>query len=316
MKIIKGKTFGPRRVVAYGPPGVGKSTFACKAEKDGPPSPGVLVLDWERGLEHIGPNRVEGPRTWSACLSLSQEACESKGDWDTVVIDTADALEKILIAETCVKMKKFSVTEGFGGVEAVGMRWRELLNILELARAKGRSVHIVAHVDTVNVKDPTMPKDYRKYIGSLTKFSWLETLRWADAVMFADYDHGVVDGRSVSLGTRSLRTVEGTGYDAKHRPNIAATLPLSWAAYEREFKRYDRTAAQILESIRGKVRALPPGAIKDTDAFVASMNEAIEDVDALVRIECKLEERETKTETKPTSDTIPAPAAGPAPGSP
>lgn len=283
--IVRGKTFGPMRRVVFGPPGVGKSTFACKAESGTKPG-NVLALDFENGLDRIGPDRVVGPKTWDASLALVREACEGRGDWDTVVIDTIDALEHLAAKEICAKGKKESLADfGYGdGYFAVAAKWRELLFILEGAKAKGRSVHLVGHVTTATVKDPTLPKDHAKQIASLTKHSWGATHQWADAVLFADYDRGMVEGRAIMTGDRLLRTVAGTGYDAKHRPNIAPCLPLSWRAYEKEFRRYERTAKEIADRIMSL--ATTPELRTKAEGYV---REAGEDVEKLVRIEVNLE---------------------------
>lgn len=313
LNIVRGRTFGSKRRVIFGPPGVGKSTFACKTV-DGRFG-NVLVFCFEEGVEEIGvprilPSKEPRIRTWDGSMSCIREACEGQGDWDTVVIDTADALENLAAKEICQKEKKLSLADfGWGdGFHMVAARWRELLFILEGAKAKNRSVHLVGHVTTATIKDPTLPKDHAKQIASLTKHSWGATHQWADAVLFADYERGMVEGRAIMTGERLLRTVAGTGYDAKHRPNIAPTLPLSWKAYEREFKRYERTHAQIIESIRAKAALAPKGTI-DEVAFKAALDLAGEDVEKLVRIELKTEE---KLDNK-NNGVTPSDPSGPAP---
>lgn len=292
------------RRVFYGPPGVGKSTMACKGELG---CPKVLALDYERGLDQIGPDRVSGPETWEASLKLIREAVNDKGDWDTVVIDTIDKLEDQAAKELCAKAKKEFLTDfGYGdGYFAVAAKWRELLGILEGAKAKGRSVHLVGHVTASTVKDPTLPKDHQKFIAALTKHSWGSTHQWADAILFADYERGMSEGRAVMTGERLLHTVAGTGFDAKHRPNIKARLPLSWVAYEREFRRFERSASAIRDRIMSL--AATPELKEKAAEFIKG---AGEDVEKLVRIEVKLEEKLDikSTETGGTPNGHPAPA--------
>jgi hypothetical protein len=240
---------------------------------------------------------VLGAATWEESLKQVREVCCDKGDWDTVVLDTADALEQIAAREVCAKGKKESLSDfGYGdGYFAVATKWRELLALLEQASAHGRAVHVVGHVQTATTKDPTMPKDYSKFVAALTKHSWGATHQWADAILFADYDRGMIEGRAIMTGGRSLHTVAGTGFDAKHRPNIASPIPLSWAAYERECKRLDREPKVILEAIRALAAAAT--AQVDKTKFDASLALAGEDVEKLVRIEIKLEEKAKETST-------------------
>lgn len=297
LQIIRGRTFGPMRRVVFGPPGVGKSSFSA--------TPKVIALDCERGLDHIGCDRVPWAPTFDGNLALIREMCIGAGAWDTVMLDTADALEQQAAKEICAKEKKLSLADfGWGdGFHMVAARWRELLFILEGAKAKNRSVHLVGHVTTATIKDPTLPKDHSKQIASLTKHSWGATHQWADAVLFADYARGMVEGRAIMTGERLLRTVAGTGYDAKHRPNIAPELPLSWKAYEREFKRYERQAKDIVDRILSLTTT--PELRAKAEAYV---RDAGEDVEKLVRIEVNLE-----TKIKETNGVLAPDPSGPAP---
>lgn len=251
MKIISGKTFPPQRRVLYGPSGVGKSTFAC-AES------GALALDYERGLEHIGIDRVVGPDRWEASLALVREACAGPGAHKAVVIDTIDKLEEQLAEDICAKgidgkFKKTLAEYGFqAGFRVLEARWREFLFELESAAKHGRSVTLVAHVKRDTVRDP-MLGDYAKWGAALHKDCWTATFRWADAGLFATYETGLVDGRAVTTGARVLHTVSGTGFDAKHRPNIAPLLPLTWEAYVEAVAMGNRGPAEITASIRAMV---------------------------------------------------------------
>ena len=248
MKIVSGKTFPPQRRVLYGPPGVGKSTFACA-------EPGALALDYERGLEHIGVDRVTAPATWDESLALIREACAGPGSHKSVVIDTVDKLEEQLAKRICqdgIDGKKLPTLAHYGyhaGFRVLEARWRELLFELECAAAHGRSVTLVAHVKRESVKDP-MLGDYAKWIAAIHRDCWTATFRWADAGLFATYETGLSDGRAITTGQRQLHTVSGTGFDAKHRPNISPVLPLSWEAYDHAVQGSRRLAEDICASIR------------------------------------------------------------------
>jgi hypothetical protein len=243
MNIIRGRsTPAPRRII-YGPPGVGKSTFACA-------EPGALALDYEDGLDAIGADRVKGARTWSETVALAREACTGPGEHRAVIVDTIDRLEDQATLLVCAEGKKKSLADfGYGdGYEALATKWRELLFVLEGAREHGRAVTLVAHVQNKPVDDPTMGT-YGKYIATLQKRCWTSTHRWADAVLFANYEGGLVEGRAILTGARKLYTQAATGFDAKHRPNIASPLPLSWEAYAEAVSASQRTVEEILLAI-------------------------------------------------------------------
>jgi energy-coupling factor transporter ATP-binding protein EcfA2 len=246
VNILRGKTFPPARIVVYGPSGVGKSTFACAA-------PGVLALDYEHGLHEIGPSRVLGAATWTESLALVREACEGSGDWTQVTIDTLDKLFDQCAAEVVKGGKKGEKTlSDFGwgdGFEAAAGRWRELLFILEGARAKGRSVVLVAHVQQQTSDDPQTGGKTVKSIAAIDKRSWGATHRWADAILFADYERGLSDKRVVMTGERILHTQAGTGFDAKNRWGLPKEMPLSWTEFERARQALCRTPDEVRKSI-------------------------------------------------------------------
>jgi len=279
MQIIKGKRFPPSRIVVYGPSGVGKSTWACSAQ-------GALALDYESGLEQVGVDRVTGASTWSGTMALLREAC-GPGGHSALVVDTLDRIEEQATEEVCrigVKGKSVKSLADFGygdGYEAVSALWRELLGVLEGARQHGRDVILVAHVQKRTEEDPVLGK-YDKYVAALQKRTWGSTHRWADAVLFADYERGLVEGRAIFSGARVLHTVAGTGFDAKNRWGLAPVLPLSWEA----FSAARASASRTSEEMRGRIRSLlTPETSARGEELVSS---AGEDVSRLVAIEVAL----------------------------
>jgi len=270
-------------MVVFGTPGVGKSTFACGA-------PGVLALDYERGLSEIGPDRVEGETTWERSLALVREVCTMPGDHRTIVIDTIDKLEDQATDDVCrvgIKGRSVKSISDFGysdGFEAQLARWRELLFTLESARDHGREVILVAHVQNKTQDDPQLGS-YGKWIAALSRRCWGATHRWADAVLFAQYEQGLIEGRVVMTGERVLRTTAGSGYDAKNRWSLPPVLSLSWDAFAAARASCQRPASEVIAGIRAL-------ATEDTRAKAEEyISLAAEDVPRLLAVERKLKER-------------------------
>ena len=244
LSIVEGRTNPPARVVLYGPSGSGKSTWACGA-------PDVLALDAENGLDQIGPRRVIAPSSWIESLCVLKEMCAGQGSHRTVVIDTGDKLQEQAIDAVCKEGKKASIEDfGYGsGWEAVLTKWRELLFLLEAARPAGRQVILVAHVQSKIQDDPMLGK-YDKFIAAISKRCWGVTHRWADAVLFATYEQGLIEGRAIMTGERLLYTTAATGFDAKNRWKLPPVLPLSWSAFDEARRSASRPAEEIVASIR------------------------------------------------------------------
>jgi hypothetical protein len=291
MQIIRGVHHPPARIVIYGPSGCGKSTFACGGY--GSIRDDVLALDYEQGLDEIGVDRVPGAASWNDSLALIREACTASGPWRTVIVDTIDRLEDQAALEVCREGKKKTLADfGYGdGYEAVAAKWRELLFLLESARAHGREVILVAHVQSKIQDDPMLGK-YDKFIAALSKRCWGATHRWADAVLFAQYEQGLIEGRAIMTGARTLYTSAGTGYDAKNRWGLPIALPLSWTA----FAEARASLARSAEEVRASIRAIASDP-KATDAIRTTaekyITEAGEDVPRLVATETALKKKLT-----------------------
>jgi hypothetical protein len=292
MNITRGKTHPAPRVVVYGPSGVGKSSFACGVDHPSTsPRKDVVAIDYESGLDEIGVARVRGPDGWEESLKLVREACAGQGDYTTIAIDTIDRLEEQATRLVCTEGKKKSLADfGYGdGFEALVTKWRELLFVLESAREKQRTVILVAHVQQKPQDDPRIGK-YDKYVAAMQKRCWGATHRWADAVLFADYERGLHEGRAIMTGTRELHTCAGTGFDAKNRWGLPPVLPLSWAAFDRERVRRLRSTDEVKASIVSLIRA-------DDDA--SKLNEHLtaagDDVSRLCVIETALLKKRKET---------------------
>jgi len=90
--IIKGKIKRAKKVIIYGPEGVGKSTFASWFPKP-------LVIDVERSADELEVDKID-------CRDKTyNEICELIGehgfDYKTIIIDTFDWFEEKIIEHVC-----------------------------------------------------------------------------------------------------------------------------------------------------------------------------------------------------------------------
>jgi AAA domain len=293
VNLIRGVAHPPERLVVYGPSGVGKSRFACTEYYGGQARQDVLALSYERGLEQIGVTRTEGAQDWDGSMALIKEACTGKHEFKTIVIDTVDRLEDQAAALICKRGKKgqpmtdlaaFGYNDGF---EALAAKWRELLFLLEGASPHGREVILIAHVKREMQHDPILG-DYGKYVAAIHKLCWGITHRWADAVLFGNYEQGLVEGRAVMTGERSLYTQAGTGFDAKNRWSLPPVLPLSWKSFQDARASARRTPEEVIAAIRAI-------ATQDTkDKAEEFIKKAGLDTPALVRVENALKDKVAK----------------------
>jgi hypothetical protein len=280
-EIIKGTGSPAPRMLIYGQPGVGKSTLAASMPKP-------LFLDFDRGVEQLGPDRVIPPSDWPGILSLIDDVVELN-EYKTIVIDTIDPAEEAAVRYVCESAKKASLADfDWGsGYELLAQQWRIFLSKLERARERDVAVCMLAHAIVRTAQDPTLG-DYDAYAPQLQKKTWAATHRWCDLVGFATFDAARVpdEKRAIVTGERVLRTVHGTGFEAKNRYGLPETLPLDWRALADAMKAHGESP----EKVRERILALAKGTPFEAKA-AERVGEAKNDVRKLLTIEDALKRK-------------------------
>ena len=239
MKIIKGVIDKPARVLVFGQPGVGKTTFACSA-------PNPIVIQAERGSDQFDVQRFEQAKSWQDIQAQVRWLATEEHDRKTVVIDTLDAAESLLFADICAEPKVNTIEDvggGYGkGYTRAVEKWRELLADLEhLSTTRGMAVVFTAH-STVKVFANPEGADYEQWIPALNRRSWATLYGWCDAVLFAHYEMANTEtdieskGKAVNTGKRLLRSSKSAAVEAKNRYGLPATIELrageGWAHFD------------------------------------------------------------------------------------
>jgi hypothetical protein len=258
MKIITGKQARPRRILLYGQHGVGKSTWASEA-------PNPLFLNIEDGLGDIDCSKTEKLESFGAVCKAIEWAAGSQ--YRTIVLDTADWLERLIFNQVATDAGKSNITEiGFGkGYGEAVRKWEYTLGLLESARLRGKGIVLLAHARVVRFENPET-QAYDRYELDLHKSSSGMLQEWCDEVLFASFrvftrteDQGFGKERTIALGgkERYIRTNESAAAVAKNRLRLPDELPMSWAAY-----------AQYLASYAApKVEETTPPAMQEAAEF-------------------------------------------------
>lgn len=234
--VQRGKLKQPMRLVMYGPPGIGKSTFAAHA-------PAPIFLGAEKGTANLDVARFPQPERWQDAHEALRTLWNEEHGFKTLVVDTLDWLEPLIHDEVCAedKDKPASIDDiGYGkGFNVALSKWRLFLGRLEkLCDARGMNIILLAHCHVKTFKAPDV-EHYDRYEMKLhAKASGL-IQEWADEVLFANYET-LIDKdartkavRGMSDGTRLLHTVRHACWDAKNRHDLPAELKLSWDDYAR-----------------------------------------------------------------------------------
>ena len=98
MNITKGVIPTAKKVVIYGPEGIGKTTFAARF-------PGAVFLDTEGSTVHMDVARFDNPVTWADILATVDWAIANHDQIGTFVIDTMDWAEAMAFRAVCEEKK-------------------------------------------------------------------------------------------------------------------------------------------------------------------------------------------------------------------
>lgn len=232
MRIIRGKISGAKKVICYGPEGIGKSTFAAQF-------PDPLFIDTEGSTKDMDVARTEPPSSWAMLMSQVEEVKKNPSLCRTLVIDTADWAEMLCISHVCNRNQKDSL-ESFGygkGYVYVQEEFGRLLNLLEDIVTGGIHVVLTAHAKMRKFEQPDELGAYDRWEMKLTRQTAPMVKEWADMVLFANYKTFVinVDGQGAQKGKnkaqggkRVLYTTHHSCWDAKNRYGLPDEVPFEY----------------------------------------------------------------------------------------
>lgn len=212
---IKRNTTGAPRIVLYGVAGIGKTTLAACAPKP-------IFLQTEDGLGRIDADAFPRAAKYGDVLEQMSALIREPNDYQTVVLDSLDALEPLLWEHVCAEGGKRTIEDfGYGkGYVAAAGEWRRLLSGFDMLRDAGKAVLLIAHSQVVRFESPEVDA-YDRYQLRLDKRACAVVSDWADAVLFANYRVSAVQSgdrkRGVGDGTRVLYTTERPAFAAKNR---------------------------------------------------------------------------------------------------
>lgn len=230
MNITKGIISKPVKACVYGVEGIGKTTFASQF-------PEPLFFDLDKGSAQLDVSRVTDITSWPLLLSSIKEIYDNPTICKTLVIDTADAAERMCIDYICGKFNKKGIEDfGYGaGYTYLTEEFARFLVQLDACIGQGVNVVVLAHAV---LKTVTLPEEMGTYDHWELKLSSKTTNKvaplvkeWADLLLFANYKTILIeDGtrKKAAGGKRIMYTTHTTFADAKNRFSLAEELPFDY----------------------------------------------------------------------------------------
>lgn len=234
MKIIRGKIKGAKKVVVYGPEGIGKSTFASLF-------PDTLFIDTEGSTKDMDVSRTTPSSSWTMLLEQVEYVRTHKGICKTLVIDTIDWAEQLCVEHICSLHQKSGIEDfGYGnGYVYVKEEFGRFLNKLSEVVDTGVHMVLTAHAQMRKFEQPDEMGAYDRWELKLGKKTTSQTSplvkEWADMLLFANYKtySVAVDDkgkkRKAQGGNRVMYTVHHPCWDAKNRYGLPEEMPFEYS---------------------------------------------------------------------------------------
>lgn len=233
MKIIRGKIPSAKKVVVYGPEGIGKSTFASQF-------PDPVFIDTEGSTKDMDVARMEAPSSWPMLMEQVRYVKSHPDVCRTLVIDTGDWAEMLCSSHICSSNQKTGIEDfGYGkGYIYLQEEFGRLLNLLEeVVKDAGIHVVVTAHAKMRKFEQPDELGAYDRWEMKMSKNVAPMVKEWADMLLFCNYKTIVinVDGQGaqkgknkVQGGKRVMYTAHHSCWDAKNRYGLPEEVPFEY----------------------------------------------------------------------------------------
>ena len=233
--ITKGKVETAKKVVIYGPEGIGKSTLASQF-------PGAVFIDVEGSTKELDVSRYPNPETWNDVETYVNDFIESMPG-KTLVIDTADWAEQLCIAQTCSDLHVKGIEDvGYGkGYVYLAEKFQTFLRKCDDLVEQGVNVVFTAHAQMRKFEQPDEMGAYDRWEMKLTKKVAPLLKEWADMVLFCNYKTNVITDQNTKSkkatgGSRVMYTSHHPCWDAKNRYGLPEQMPMEFSQIKQLFE--------------------------------------------------------------------------------
>lgn len=235
MRIIRGKLPSAKKVVIYGPEGIGKSTLASKF-------PDPVFIDTEGSTKDMDVARFEKPTSWEMLMEQLRYVKSNPDICKTLVIDTADWAEQMCVQDLCARNGKKGIEDfGYGnGYVYAKEEFGRFLNFLGDIVDIGINVVLTAHAHIRKFEQPEEMGSYDRYELKLGKKTQSQTAplvkEWADMLLFCNYKTLSVSAddkgkkHKAQGGRRVMYTSHHPCWDAKNRYGLPEEVPFEYGS--------------------------------------------------------------------------------------
>lgn len=308
MEITKGKIQKAKKVVIYGPEGIGKSTFAAQF-------PGAVFIDTEGSTNDMDVARLPRPTSWNMLFDEIDYIKTHPDECKTLVIDTIDWAELFCVEHICATHNKKGIEDfGYGNgyvytKEEFGRFLNKLSDLIEV----GVNVVLTAHAQLRKFEQPDELGAYDRWELKLGKKTQSQTSplvkEWADMLLFANYKTFSIavdkDGKKHKGqgGKRTMYTQHHPCWDAKNRFGLPEECEFSYEVIRNIIEQSETEPKK--EPAQVKPEPVKKEPVKQQESFMQTPIDADEEVDFNATAPPIEDEKYKQTELFHLNDYIP-----------
>lgn len=269
----------PWKVVLYGTPGIGKTTWASGADNS-------LVVDLEQGATRIDCHRTRDIISeWQShdpekpgLVEVFQYVAQS--DYDTVVFDSLTEVEKILLRKMLKEQGATSLGDfDYGaGYRYLETEWSNFLKYINRLYNLGKNVILIGHESVERVNDPTTDS-YDRYQLDVYKKAASKIFADVDAVFFCKHNkilkekQGAIGKQKRAVGDekRLIFTTETPAFIAKNRFGLPSSFEMKLEHRSAFWKRLSQNPKQ--KQLNVESQHSKPSQSEQQDEKIASLEE-------------------------------------------
>lgn len=257
MEVISGKIEKKKKVVLYGPEGVGKSSFASRFPKP-------IFIDTEGSTTELNLDRTPKPTSWTMLNEQIDWVKTQVGRFETLVIDTIDWAEMQCTEHVCSLHNKKGIEDfGYGnGYVYVKEEFGRFLNKLSDVIDTGINVVLTAHSQIVKFEQPDEMGAYDRYQLKLGKKTSSQTAplvkEWSDMLLFMNYKTFSVatdekgKKHKAQGGVRTIYATHHPAWDAKNRHGLPDEFPMDYGQIAHIFA--EQTQPQVQQPMQQPIQ--------------------------------------------------------------
>jgi hypothetical protein len=227
----------PARIVIYGEPKLGKSSFAAQADD-------VFFLNIEGGLSYLSRKVRSTPKleAFEDVIAWLKHIYENDSfTAGTIAIDSADWLETLAQNKLIKQHSAKSITDPsvkdfayFKGVMDAAGECVKILSWLDaIYKKKGIKSIIIAHSQIKGVDLPNQDP-YSRHEMKLSKWFGARVNEWADLILYAGYSFHVTKDGNTTEPKRVLYAGGSASFIGGGRMALKKELPLDYEALKKE----------------------------------------------------------------------------------